>query len=129
MELGEIVVTGEEALKVADALTSTSLQILQLISDKRLDVSTIAKKLDLSEPYMSEQVRMLEDIKLIKVGYERGKRGIRKLCELAVGRVIIVIEPLAQLKQSGLQGNAHEEVSTIPAKKGKSKKAARKKPK
>ena len=129
MELGEIVVTGEEALKVADALTSTSLQILQLISDKRLDVSTIAKKLDLSEPYMSEQVRMLEDIKLIKVGYERGKRGIRKLCELAVGRVIIVIEPLAQLKQSGLQENAHKEVSTIPAKKGKSKKAARKKPK
>ena len=93
MALGEIVVTGEEALKVADALTSTSLRILQLISDKRLDISTIAKKLDLSEPYISEQMRMLEDIKLIKVGYERGKRGIRKLCELAVGRVIIVIKP------------------------------------
>ena len=93
MALGEIVVTGEEALKVADALTSTSLRILQLISDKRLDVSTIAKKLDLSEPYISEQIRMLEDIKLIKVEYERGKRGIRKLCELAVGRVVIVIKP------------------------------------
>jgi len=93
LALGEIVVTGEEALKVADALTSTSLRILQLISDKRLDVSTIAKKLDLSEPYISEQIRMLEDIKLIKVEYERGKRGIRKLCELAVGRVVIVIKP------------------------------------
>lgn len=127
MELGEIVVTGEEALRVADALTSTSLRILQLISDERLDVSTIAKKLDLSEPYISEQVRMLEDIKLIKVGYERGKRGIRKLCELAVGRVIIVIKPLAQLKQSGLQEHAQKEVNSIPAKKGKSKKTASKK--
>ena len=130
MELGEIVVTGEEALKVADALTSTSLRILQLISDKRLDISTIAKKLNLSEPYISDQVRVLEDIKLIKVGYERGKRGIRKLCELAVGRVIIVIKPLAQLKQSGLQEHASKEVNPIPRKKkGKAKKAANKKPK
>ena len=98
LELEEIVVTGEEALRVADALTSTSLKILQLVSDKRLDISTIAKKLDLSEPYISDQVRTLEDSKLIKVGYERGKRGIRKLCELAVGRIIIVIKPSAGQK-------------------------------
>lgn len=122
LELEEIVVTGEEALEVADALTSTSLKILQLVSDKRLDVSTIARKLDLSEPYISDQVRTLEDIKLIKVGYERGKRGIRKLCELAVGKVVIVIKPSAQLKQSDPQEDAQMEVSTIPAKKGKAKK-------
>ena len=128
MELEEIVVTGEEALKVADALTSTSLKILQLVSDKRLDISTIATKLDLSEPYISDQVRTLEDIKLIKVGYERGKRGIRKLCELAVGTVIIVIKPTAQLKQIGLQERAQTEVNTIPAKKGKAKKKTGKKP-
>ena len=127
MELREIVVTGEETLQVADAMTSTSLRILQLISGNRLDVSTIAKKLDLSEPYISDQVRMLEDIKLINVGYERGKRGIRKLCELAVGRVIIVIKPSAQLKQSGLQERDQKDVSTIPAKRGKAKKAAKKK--
>jgi len=127
LELREIVVTGEETLQVADAMTSTSLRILQLISGNRLDVSTIAKKLDLSEPYISDQVRMLEDIKLINVGYERGKRGIRKLCELAVGRVIIVIKPSAQLKQSGLQERDQKDVSTIPAKRGKAKKAAKKK--
>ena len=92
MTLEEIVVTGEASLKIADALTSTSLRILQLVSQKRLDVSTIARKLDMSEAYMSEQVRMLEEAKLIKVSYEPGKRGIRKLCELAVSRVIIVIK-------------------------------------
>jgi len=129
LELGEIVVTGEEALKVADALTSTSLKILQLISDKRLDISTIAKKLDLSEPYISDQVRTLEDNKLIKVGYERGKRGIRKLCELAVGTIIVVIKPLTPLKQSSFQEHAQKEVNPIPAKKGKAKKKASKKPK
>jgi predicted transcriptional regulator len=86
-------VAGEMALKVADALTSTSFRILQLISNKRLDVSTIAEKLGLSEAYVSEQVRTLEDLKLIKVDYQRGKRGIRKMCGLAVRKIIITIRP------------------------------------
>lgn len=93
MPLEDMEVTGEKALEVADALTSTSYRILQLISRQRLDVSTIARKLGFSEAYVSEQVRALEDLKLIKVSYERGKRGIRKLCELAVKKVTIVIKP------------------------------------
>ena len=93
MALGELVVTGEEALKVADALTSTSFRILRLLSEERLDVSTIAERLELSEAYISEQIRLLEELKLIKVGYERGKRGIRKMCELAVEKITIVIKP------------------------------------
>jgi predicted transcriptional regulator len=78
---------------VADALTSTNLRILQLISEEQLDVSTIAERLELSEAYISEQVRLLEELKLIKVGYERGRRGIRKLCELAIKKITIVIKP------------------------------------
>lgn len=128
MTLREIVVTGEQALKVADALTSTSLRILQLISGKRLDISTIARKLDLSEPYISEQVRILEDNNLITVGYERGKRGIRKLAELAVGKVIIIIKPQVQSEQPVFQECAQMEVNAIPKKKGKTKKSTGKKP-
>lgn len=93
MALEDMQVTGEMALKVADALTSTSFKILQLISNKRLDISTIAEKLELSEAYVSEQVRTLEDLKLIKVDYQRGKRGIRKMCRLAVRKIIIIIRP------------------------------------
>lgn len=93
MALGDLIVTGEEALKVADSLTSTSLKILKLVSKEQLDISTIARKLGLSEAYMSEQVRMLEEAKLVNVSYGRGKRGIRKLCELAFARIIIVIKP------------------------------------
>lgn len=68
------------------------LKILQLVSEERLDVSTIAERLKLSEPYVSEQVRLLEELKLVKVDYERGKRGIRKICELAVKRITIVVK-------------------------------------
>jgi hypothetical protein len=31
-------------------------------------------------------------LKLINVSYERGKRGIRKICKSAVERVIIVVK-------------------------------------
>jgi len=89
----EIEVTGEEALKVADALTSTSFRILQLLSGESLDVSTIAERLGLSEAYMSEQIRLLEELKLVKVSYERGKKGIRKICQSAVRKITIVIKP------------------------------------
>ena len=92
MTLKELTVSGSEALKVADALNSTTYRILQLISKERLDVSTIAEKLGFSEAYISEQIRILEDLKLIQVSYERGKRGIRKICELAVEKVTIVIK-------------------------------------
>jgi predicted transcriptional regulator len=81
LTLGEITVTDEEeASKMADALTSTNFKILRLLSEERLDVSTIAERLELSEAYVSEQIRTLEELNLVKVDYERGKRGIRKLC-------------------------------------------------
>lgn len=87
----EIVVSGGDALLVADALNSTSLRILRLLSREHLDISTIAERLHLSQPYVSEQIRRLHETNLIKVNYESGKRGIRKICELAVRRVIIEI--------------------------------------
>ena len=94
MSLRELEVEGTQALKVADALTSTSYKIMRLISVDNLDVSTIAKKLGLSEAYVSEQIRILEDLNLIYVRYERGIRGIRKICLLAVKKVIFIISPL-----------------------------------
>ena len=93
MALEEMVVSGDEALKVAEALNSTTLKMLQILSQERLDVSTIAIRLGLSEAYISEQVRLLEELKLIKVSYERGKRGIRKMCESAIRVITIVIKP------------------------------------
>ena len=93
MTLRELIVSGPEALKVADALNSTTYGILQLISKEHLDVSTIAEKIGLSEAYVSAQVRLLEDLKLLQVSYGRGKRGIRKICSLAIEKVTIIITP------------------------------------
>jgi len=87
----EITVTGNKTLEIADALTATTMRILQLLSKERLDVSTIGVRLDLSEAYISEQIRALEELELIKVNYERGKRGIRKVCETAVKKITIII--------------------------------------
>jgi predicted transcriptional regulator len=87
----EITVTGNEALEIADALTATTMRILQLLSKERLNVSTIGVRLDLSEAYISEQIRILEELELIEVKYERGKRGIRKVCETAVKKITIII--------------------------------------
>ena len=89
----EIVVVDDEALRMVEALTATTLRILRILSEERLDASTIARKMNLSEAYISEEVRLLEELKLIKVSYERGKRGIRKISQSAVKRITIVVKP------------------------------------
>ena len=89
----EITVSGEDALQVADALNSASMRVLQLLLKERLDISTIADRLSLSQPYISEQIRKLQETNLIRVSYERGKRGTRKICELAVKKIVIEIQP------------------------------------
>ena len=89
----EITVSGEDALRVADALNSASMRILQLLLGEPLDISTIANRLSLSQPYISEQISKLQETNLIRVSYERGKRGTRKICELAVKKIVIEIQP------------------------------------
>jgi predicted transcriptional regulator len=88
-----MVVSGNEALKVAEAINATTLKMLQMLSQEHLDVSTIAVRMGLSEAYISEQVRVLEDLKLIRVSYEKGKRGIRKICQSPIKAITIVIRP------------------------------------
>ncbi len=88
----EIVVSGEEALRVADALTATTMKMLKLLWDEPLDVSTIGKRLGLSQAYISEQVKMLEKLNLLNVTYVPGKRGIRKVCSPTFERVTLLIK-------------------------------------
>jgi predicted transcriptional regulator len=88
----DLIISGEEAVKVADALTATTMRMLQLLSKEPLDVSTIGKKLGLSQAYISEQVKLLEELKLVDIEYARGKRGIRKICSSRVDRVTLLIK-------------------------------------
>jgi predicted transcriptional regulator len=86
-------VSGEEAVHVADALTATTMKMLQLLWVAPLDVSTIAKQLGLSQAYISEQVKLLEGLGLLSVVYVSGKRGVRKVCSPAVEKVTLIIKP------------------------------------
>ncbi len=80
-------------MKVAQALASeASFNILRLLSKEKLDVSTIADRLDLSEAHVSDEIGNLIELNLVKANYAPGKRGIRKICELAADRVVIVIK-------------------------------------
>jgi predicted transcriptional regulator len=88
----EVTVGGEDALKIADALNATTMKMLKLLWIEPLDVSTIGKKLGLSQAYISEQVKILEELKLLNVTYLPGKRGIRKVCSPAVEKVTLLIK-------------------------------------
>lgn len=87
----DLVVSGEQAIKVADALTATTMKMMQLLSRESLDVSTIGKKLELSQAYISEQVKLLEGLGLLDVSYARGKRGIRKICSTSIERITFLV--------------------------------------
>ena len=86
-----LVVSGDEALRIAEALNATTMKMLRLLWQEPLDVSTIGRRLGLSEAYISEQVKLLEELKLLKVNYAKGKRGIRKICSPAVEQVTLLI--------------------------------------
>jgi len=84
--------TGKEALSLVEGLSSiTSFKILMLLSKESLDVSSIARRMKLSQAHISGEISRLEDLQLVMVSYAPGKRGIRKVCKLAVKQISIVI--------------------------------------
>ena len=67
----------------------TCLKILRVLSTRNVDVSTLAKKLRLTESTVSVDVQELENLGMIEVSYAKGRRGIRKICRLAKDRICI----------------------------------------
>ncbi len=83
-------VRGEEIQHVASVLgNGTCLRILNLLSKRSLDVSTLASKLGLTESTVSVDVQELQNLGLLDVTYGKGKRGIRKICRLAKNSIHI----------------------------------------
>ena len=88
----EIVVSGKRAQEVADALNATNIKVLKLTQKTPLHITTLAKMLSLSEPYMSETIRMLENLNLINIKYEKGERGIRKIISSNLEKITILLK-------------------------------------
>ena len=81
----------KKLIEIVSALNVVALKMLQMLWQERLDVTTIGKRLGVSQAYVSEQVRALEDLGLVNVTYERGRRGIKKFCRTTVEKIVIVI--------------------------------------
>ncbi|MEM3385969.1 MAG: HTH domain-containing protein [Nitrososphaeria archaeon] len=89
----ELILYGNEAHEIIQALsTETGFKILQLLAKERLDISTIASRLNVSESYVSEEIKKFEKLNLVKVTYTSGKRGIKKVCELNVSKITILLK-------------------------------------
>lgn len=78
--------------KVAKALTSpTRRLILNLIqkSNEGMDVSNIAKILDMTEANISAQIKNLQEAGLIYCNYCSGNHGVRKISKVKFDKIII----------------------------------------
>ncbi|MCD6381211.1 MAG: ArsR family transcriptional regulator [Candidatus Odinarchaeota archaeon] len=92
MGVEEVTLNIEQLIPMAKALSSsTRVSILRLLSKENYDVSTIAKKLRQTEANISAQIKILEKVGLVKSYYEPGDHGVRKICMLKVGRIILNI--------------------------------------
>ncbi len=90
MSTRTVEIQGEDIVRFAGVLSSmTRFRIIKIVSGEKMDISTIAKRLQISEAQVSDEITLLERLGIIKATYERGKRGVRRVCELSIGKIII----------------------------------------
>lgn len=88
----ELVVSDKKAVEIAKAISSeTRWEILKIIRERKIDVSRIAETLNQTEANISAQIKILEKAGLIRSYYSPGQHGVKKVCEPAVKRVVIII--------------------------------------
>lgn len=74
---------------VANALSSeTRAKILAYISQRPADLEEIARAVGQSKANISSQIRKLENVSIVRSRYAPGGRGIKKIVELNVDRVV-----------------------------------------
>ena len=93
MDNHELIITeSKEVTKVAKAIASkTRWKILQLLGEKKMDVSRIAESLKQTEANVSAQVKILENAGLLESHYEPGIHGVRKVCEPSITKLTFII--------------------------------------
>ncbi|MHA1606038.1 MAG: ArsR/SmtB family transcription factor [Candidatus Freyarchaeota archaeon] len=88
----ELMVNDKKVTRIAKALSSeTRWEILKLLRNKKMDVSRIAETLKQTEANISAQIKILEKAGLIRSHYAPGQHGVKKICEPAVKRIVIVL--------------------------------------
>ncbi|MDV2888190.1 ArsR family transcriptional regulator, partial [Alkalihalophilus pseudofirmus] len=78
----------KNSLPVYEALNSeVRLEILQLLSEKKMNIKELAKSLGLSSAIITRHIQKLEEAHLIKSEKVPGKSGIQKLSYLSVDNI------------------------------------------
>ncbi|MCS7097873.1 MAG: ArsR family transcriptional regulator [Candidatus Methanomethyliaceae archaeon] len=93
-EDGVLIIRGENNIvNVAMALSSpTRIQILNYVREKEVDMQEIAELIKQSKANASAQIRILENVGLIKTIYKPGIRGVKKICTTDVKEVRFLLQ-------------------------------------
>ncbi len=80
--------------KVSKVLASeTRTKILEVLQEGPADLDTISEAIGQSKANVSSQIRQLESVNIVKATYVPGNRGIRKIIELKVKKIVFLLKP------------------------------------
>lgn len=83
----------KQIIGLAKALSSpTRYNIVKLLLDKEMDISSIAKRMKQTEANTSAQIKYLEKAGVLDSRYEPGAHGVRKVCKTKVRKIILNVE-------------------------------------
>lgn len=92
---GTLYVVGSRAIaKVSSALASESrAKILAILQKGPTDLEDIATLINQSKANVSSQIRKLEEAGIVRSHYVPGQRGIKKVVELMINKIVFMITP------------------------------------
>ncbi len=82
--------------------SKTRLDILDLLKDKKLNVSNIAKKLSIPQSTVSTNLKFLEEAGLVKVEMASGKKGAQKLCSPSYEEIVFQLPSMKREPQENI---------------------------
>ena len=89
-------------MRLFECLSSVSrIRILELLNKREMNISELAKELNISTPIITRHINILEESGLIRTKKISGKRGIQKICVLAVNELNLVFERSTLEKSCG----------------------------
>lgn len=93
----------DRAFEILNALASRiRLDILDLLKDKKLNVSEIAKRLSIPQSTVSTNLKFLEEAGLIKVEIASGKKGAQKLCSPCYEEIVFQLPSMKRQPQENI---------------------------
>ena len=93
----------ENAFTLLKSLASKiRLDILDLLKDKKLNVSDIAKKLGIPQSTVSTNLKFLEEAGLVKVEIASGKKGAQKLCSPCYEEIVFQLPSMKREPQENI---------------------------